>query len=89
MTKTFFIHQLEREDNDGHIECLNFKKGINVITGPSNSGKTMWLQMFDFLLGDADSPESSFGDLATKYSKIRAELIIDGNKCTIERSWNG
>jgi len=87
MTKTIIIHQIEREDDKGNTEHLDFEKGVNVITGPSNSGKTMWLQMLDYAFGDPDTPDNSFGDLAKKYSKIRVRLSIGGKEFLIERRW--
>jgi hypothetical protein len=46
------IASLERRLATGNVEFLTFEPGVNVLVGRPNTGKTKWLQTFDFLLGD-------------------------------------
>ena len=86
--KTLFIKQLRRNRKNGPIEALEFEPGVNVIVGPGNTGKTKWLRMLDYLMGDPDKPEDTFGTgLAKKYDSIEGVFIIDGIEYLIERYW--
>jgi hypothetical protein len=87
--KTFIIKSLRRFQSDQPPETLEFKPGVNLIVGEKDTGKTKWLSMLDFLLGDNGSPEDAFGiDLAAKYDCVSANLVFsDGSEATIERKW--
>lgn len=69
-------------------DTLELNEGVNVIVGNLNSGKTKWLQMFDFVLGDDGKPELAFdADLAEKYDIISLSVVINGEKVSLERRW--
>ena len=69
-------------------DTLVFKEGVNVIVGDMNAGKTKWLQMIDFVLGDQGSPEDAFDQqLTEKYDRLAITLDIDGEEHTVERRW--
>ncbi len=36
---------------------VDFQAGLNVINGPSNTGKSYILRMIDYMLGARDAPE--------------------------------
>lgn len=72
---------------DDH-DTLTFKEGVNVIVGELNAGKTKWLQMIDFVLGDDGKPEDAFDkELAEKYDRIALTVVIGGEEFNIERRW--
>lgn len=72
---------------DDH-DTLTFKEGVNVIVGELNAGKTKWLQMIDFVLGDDGKPEDAFDkELAEKYDRIALTMVIGGEEFNIERRW--
>ncbi|MCA8833311.1 coiled-coil domain-containing protein [Hymenobacter pini] len=95
MSKTLLIRQLSRVDADGAEETLHFTEGVNVMVGPSNSGKTAWLAMLDFVLGDPGTADDGFlrkedavgRKLATLYSELRAVIEIDEQAYVLERKW--
>lgn len=69
-------------------DTLEFEKGVNVIVGEMNAGKTKWLQMIDFTLGDTGQPEEAFDkEIAEKYDKIVLRIVIDKEEFNIERRW--
>ncbi len=94
MSKTILIRQISRTTTRDEIETLEFNEGVNIITGLSNSGKTVWLKMLDFLLGDSSSVENALDNedisgvvLSEKYKSIDAIIEIDSVEYLIERRW--
>ena len=53
------IERLERVTASGHTEQLQFEEGLNVLVGRPNTGKTVWLTMLDYAMGDRGAIESS------------------------------
>jgi len=88
ITPKLILRTLERTTAVGKGERLDFAPGLNVIVGPPNSGKTKWLGLLDYVLGDRGQPADAFGDdVAEKYVSARAEMLIDGSIFVVERSW--
>jgi hypothetical protein len=56
------IHRLERQLWTGNIETLTFQAGVNLVTGPPNTGKTNWLRMLDYIFGETSPFEAAFED---------------------------
>lgn len=84
------IHSLERRQVTGNVEHLTFEFGVNVFVGRPNTGKTMWLQTLDFLLGDTGAnpyEQSDAEGLAEKYEAASATICIGGQTFRIERRW--
>lgn len=87
-TKTLIIRRLVRSTQTGSKDELVLKPGVNVIAGRANTGKTKWLSMLDYLMGDKGQPEDAFGhDLRDKYDSIRALIEINGEEFWFERRW--
>lgn len=88
-TKTLMIKQLSRSPKTGDFDELNFEPGVNVLVGKPNTGKTQWLRMLNFLMGDRDSNvEKAFDiDLVNKYESIRGTFTIDNQELILERNW--
>jgi len=86
------IGRIERCLLSKNVETLQFKPGVNLLVGPPNTGKTMWLRTLDYLLG-GDSNDNPYGSaneeegLAQKYDVARVELFIDGEQIWLERRW--
>ena len=73
--RTLIVAELLRTPDNGPEDRLILTPGVNVLVGPPNAGKTKWLQMLDYLLGNDDNPVDAFGDdLATKYYSVAARL---------------
>jgi hypothetical protein len=85
---TIWIKELVRTPNSGPQDLLTFTPGVNVIVGEPNTGKTKWLSMLDYLLGDPSQPAEAFGEtLAEKYDTIQATLIVNGREIVLARRW--
>jgi hypothetical protein len=53
-----------------------------------NTGKTVWLRMLDFVLGDRDPAEQALSEeLASKYDSIQVQARTGGDEVTLERRW--
>jgi DNA repair ATPase RecN len=87
--KTFIIASLRRLRANEPPETLEFEPGVNLIFGAKDTGKTKWLSMLDFVLGDNGSAQDAFGtELADKYDIVAADLTFsDGSEITLERKW--
>ncbi len=86
--KTLKIVSATRFPQQNEQDHLKFKPGVNLIVGDLNSGKTKWIQMLDFALGDGGTPEKAFNvALAEKYDSVTVRINIDGVDHTIERRW--
>lgn len=84
------IINLSRITSEGEVETLLFKDGINFITGKPNTGKTVWLKMLDYLLGDRGKVEEAFGEdeiLVDKYIALIGIFEINEIEYTVERKW--
>lgn len=88
-TKTLIIKQLSRSPKTGDFDELNFEPGVNVLVGQPNTGKTQWLRMFNFLMGDRDSnPANAFDEnLVNKYDSVKGVFIIGNEEIILERRW--
>jgi energy-coupling factor transporter ATP-binding protein EcfA2 len=89
ITKTLIIKQLSRLPKTGDFDELNFQSGVNVLVGNPNTGKTQWLKMLNFLMGDRDSnPANAFDEaLVNKYDSVKGIFIIGDEEVTLERNW--
>lgn len=89
MAHTLVIRTLHRELADGGLERLEFDSGVNLIVGAPNTGKTVWLRMLDYLLGDNGGPETALAnELVEKYVAVGAEAEINGDRVVFERRWD-
>jgi energy-coupling factor transporter ATP-binding protein EcfA2 len=85
-TKTLIIKRLVRTPIVDPEDCLEFKPGVNLLVGPSNAGKSLWLQMLDYLMGDKTNPEKEFDpDVFQKYDTVEGVFEIDGEEILLER----
>ncbi len=87
-TQTLIIKELSRSVDQEPDEVLYFQQGVNVLAGTPNTGKTKWLNMLDYVLGDTGTPEDAFGaELTDKYSSIQAVIEIAGEEFHLKRTW--
>lgn len=86
--KKFVIKQLIRSPHFDSDDTLEFQPGVNVIVGKPNSGKTKWLAMLDYLMGDNSTPEKAFSlTLKEKYNSVKALFSVGDEEFWIERRW--
>jgi len=87
-TKTLVIKQLSRFPKTGDFDELNFEYGVNILVGEKSTGKTQWLRMLDFLMGDRDPVEQAFDAvLVEKYDSIKGVFMIGDQELILERYW--
>ena len=86
--KTMTLHKITRAPVQHPTDTLNFNPGVNVLVGPPNTGKTQWLKMIDYLLGD-DSPaeECLAEEIFEQYESAVLTVSIAGQDLSIERRW--
>lgn len=87
MNRYFHIDKIERITSDGEVEELVFNKRVNLLVGKTNAGKTVWLQMLDYVLGKSKPWKELFRDAAIsdKYVEIIGYFDINGIKIKIAR----
>ena len=82
--KRMILTQLTLSGN-GKKRCgLTFERGLNVITGDSDTGKTFAFQCINYILG-AETPPKKIVE-ANGYNKISLEFTIDDEVYRIERT---
>lgn len=87
-TKTLVLRTISRTLAPGLQENVRFETGVNVLVGRPNTGKSSWLTMIDYLLGDTETARKALGTLLSeKYDSIHATVEIGGAEHTIERRW--
>ena len=73
------IVSIDRLQAGGEAEALMFEPGVNVLVGVPNTGKTKWLQLLDYLLGDPGNQPFEGAEeagLADKYVSAGVDLKI-------------
>lgn len=66
---------------------VSFNRGLNVVSGASNTGKSYVFQCIDYIFGAKDSPKPITE--AKEYDQIRAEIhTYDGKVFTVSRQFN-
>ena len=84
----FYIKKLILIGNDVEPAYVEFEKGLNVIHGPSDTGKTFIFQCIQFLLGKSDIPKRI--PESKKYTKGFLEIeTFKFKPYTFQRSLNG
>ncbi|UOK61381.1 AAA family ATPase [Paenibacillus sp. OVF10] len=84
----FELRKLRIIGNDEKVSEVSFKSGLNVIAGPSNTGKTYIFECINFMLGGTELPEPI--DEAKEYHTVQLEIISRNNQVyTLERELTG
>lgn len=87
-SRNICIVSLRREPVFDDNDVINFKGGVNVITGEKDAGKTVWMKMLDYLMADSDVADNAFGPaVAAKYNSLHAVFRIGEIEFTVERKW--
>jgi uncharacterized coiled-coil DUF342 family protein len=84
------IVSIDRLQPGGEAEALMFETAVNVLVGVPNTGKTKWLQLLDYLLGDPGNQPFEGAEeagLANKYVSAGVDLKIGTTIFRIERHW--
>jgi len=84
----FIIEKLELLGDSIEPVSIEFKKGLNVIYGPSDTGKTFIFQCIDYMLGKKDRPKEI--PEAKKFNMIYLYIVtLKGQKFKLERALLG
>lgn len=85
---TLWVREMVRFPELGPEDRIVLTPGVNVLVGVPNTGKSRWLRMLDYVLGEDKKPEEAFGeDVASRYESVRAVVMVAGAEWTIERHW--
>ena len=91
MTSGFHLVSLRLAGTDRPDSLLTFEPGLNVVSGPSDTGKSYIIQCINFMLGGSDTPKKvreaegyerahlTVRDLATKREYTLARSLKGGN----------
>lgn len=87
MHKGIYLKKISVIGTDKEPADIIFDRGLNVISGPSNTGKSYIFQCIDFIFGAKDSPKPITE--AKDYEQIRAEIrTFEGKVFTVSRQFN-
>lgn len=78
----FFFEKIAVVDNDGVRSEIELKNGLNIICGPSNTGKTYILRAIDYIL---NSKEFIGDEDDLNYEYVEAEIKYSDSKVTVRR----
>lgn len=76
---SFFIKELCVTGNGKEPAIIQFKKGLNIIEGSSNTGKTLIFKCIDYIFGAKDNP------LIEGYDCISLKIEIDNSEIDLTR----
>lgn len=81
---SFYIKELSVTGNGKKPATLQFGKGLNIVEGPSNTGKTLVFKCIDYIFGAKDNP---FNDnpLIEGYDCISLKIVILNSEITLTR----
>ena len=86
MQNRLFINELQSVSPE-KVAKLEFKKGLNIITGASNTGKSYVITCIDYLFG-AENPPKDINE-SKNYSFLLLELEYNSKPFTIKRYLRG
>lgn len=86
MQNRLFINELQSVSPE-KVAKLEFKKGLNIITGASNTGKSYVINCIDYLFG-AENPPKDINE-SKNYSFLLLELEYNSQPFTIKRYLRG
>ncbi len=78
------ISKIEVLGDNKPTACLEFKKGLNVVVGPSNTGKSYVIQCFKYAFGATKPPKKI--KQSNGYTNLKLTLENNGNLTVITRS---
>jgi hypothetical protein len=88
MTQGFTISELRFRGTDLQDALVTFEPGLSVISGPSNTGKSLIRAAINFVFGSSDPMRTA--EEAAGFDTIFVQIrTADGTPITFERSWRG
>lgn len=80
---SFYIKELTVTGEGKKPAIVKFEKGLNIIEGPSNTGKTLIFKCVDYILGANECP------LIDGYNQISLTVVFENSEITLMRSFGG
>jgi hypothetical protein len=68
---------------------VRFNEGLNVVSGPSDTGKTFIVQCIDYMLGGKDAPKPIPESEQYETVRLALDYLEDGDEVVLERSIRG
>lgn len=81
--KRILLHKLVLSGTSKKDAVLEFKQGLNIITGDSDTGKTYAFQCVNYVLGGSSVPKEI--DEAKGYSSVSLVFFINDKECQLTR----
>lgn len=80
----FYISEITASGRDVRTSAIQFRQGVNIVYGPSNTGKSMIVKIIDYLFGGDGCPANPN---KTGYSDFQMKLRDDcGHEVSVARS---
>ncbi|MCD8200761.1 MAG: AAA family ATPase [Clostridia bacterium] len=81
--KRFYIKEIDVSGPNVEPSSVTFSDGVNIVYGPSNTGKSYLLKCIDFMFGARDVP---FSCLGTGYDTVTIQMFsTDGHSIRMTR----
>jgi hypothetical protein len=81
----FYIKEVSLSGNNVETSSLEFNDGLNIICGPSNTGKSYIAECLDFMFG-CDAKDFRIGK-DTGYDCVCMQIVTDNRPITLERKF--
>ncbi|PGR79738.1 AAA family ATPase [Priestia megaterium] len=83
----FYIQKLMLTGANVEDTYIKFSKGLNIISGPSDTGKSYIFESINYILGSSTKPKTI--DESKGYSSILLEIVLySGETHTLKRNFN-
>lgn len=76
----FIVTRLSATSTSGKISTVHLEPGVNIVCGPSNSGKSMIVNCLDYLFGGKKEP---FDPLVEEYDRVSMQLVNENGEILI------
>lgn len=88
MSTGFIITELQLLSTKAQPATVSFSRGLNVITGPSNTGKTYIFQCINYMLGSSAKPKAILESI--EYDTVNLKILTnDDEKYTLQSDLKG
>ncbi len=82
----YFIEKITIRGPERKDAVIELQKGLNIISGPSNTGKTSIVKAIDFLYG-ADKADAPFSISATGYNQVEMVINTKDGRFSLKRKF--
>ncbi|EHT4849366.1 AAA family ATPase, partial [Listeria monocytogenes] len=83
----YFIEKITIRGSERKDAVIELQKGLNIISGPSNTGKTSIVKAIDFLYG-TDKADAPFSISATGYNQVEMVINTKDGRYSLKRKFD-